>query len=106
MKKYKVVMSEIAKKDIVDIYNYIALDCDNKLGATKVIRIITTKYNKLSIHPKIATVTLKRKNEELRFIRAGKYTIIYYIKRSEPTIVIHRIVNSKRNFITELMKNN
>lgn len=103
MKKYKVVISEKARDDIVSIYNYVALDCDNKVGAIKVIRKIETRYNKLSIFPEVASVMLRRHNEDLRFIRAGKYTIVYYISSADKTtVVVHRVMNSRRDIMAEI----
>lgn len=46
MKKYKVIVSNPAKKDIRDIYSYISNDLFSPEDASNLIRLIEKKYKK------------------------------------------------------------
>ena len=99
MKIYQVIISEEARNDLNSIYEYIAFDVENPIGADKVINAIINKCVKLSVFPKASVVKYTINGQKLRFTKAGKYTIIYYVNDKTSTVCIKSIIYSRRNFI-------
>lgn len=99
MKIYQVVISEEARCDLNSIYEYIAVDVENPIGASKVVNTLINKCARLSVFPKASVVKYTINGQGLRFTRVGKYTIIYYVDDKESTVFIKSIIYSRRNFI-------
>ena len=99
MKIYQVIISEEARCDLNSIYEYIAFDVENPIGADKVINSIINKCARLSVFPKASVVKYTINKQEFRLTRIGKYTIIYYVDDKEFTVYIESVIYSRRNFI-------
>lgn len=104
MKKYKVVISETAKEDMVNIYNFITANYDNEFGAAKVLWKIRNKCTSLSSFPKVKPVVVTYKNMDLRLIKARKYTMSYFVDDTQSRVVIYKIMSSKRDILTAITK--
>ena len=65
---------------------------------------IFDKIDSLAIFPKRAQVRLMVSGLKLRFVRAGKYTIIYYVDDDSKNVKIYGVFHSHRN-IFEIIKN-
>ena len=89
----KIVISNQAKKDIIDIYKYIALDSPRY--AKETIQNIQKDIHKLEETPFIGRYVPERTDKLYRELIYKNYRIIYNI--SEYKIYIHFVINRKRN---------
>jgi len=99
MKIYQVIITSEAKDDLNSIYEYVAFDMENLIGATKIINAILNKCLRLSVMPKASYVRYILDGEKLRFTRIGKYTIIYYVDDKKSQVVIKSVIYSRRNLL-------
>lgn len=99
MKIYQVIITSEAKDDLNSIYEYVAFDMENLIGATKIINAILNKCLRLSVMPKASYVRYILDSEKLRFTRIGKYTIIYYVDDKKSQVVIKSVIYSRRNLL-------
>jgi toxin ParE1/3/4 len=98
MKKYKVVYSDGARKDILSIIDYIETNFDSPLDATKIAIKLFRKCESLATFPKGTPVYhIDGLAKKYRFAHIKKYTIIYYIDDGCAEVVIQAIINSNRD---------
>lgn len=98
MKIYQVIISEEARCDLDSIYEYIAFEIENPIGAIKVINAIINKCVRLSIMPKASAIRYIINDKKLRLAKVGKYTIVYHVDDKDSTVYIKSIIYSRRNF--------
>lgn len=98
MKKYKVVYTDGARRDIIKLIDYIETNFDSPLDAAKIAVKLFRKCESLATFPKGAPIYhIDSLAKEYRFAHIKKYTIIYYIDDSCTEVVIQAIINSNRN---------
>lgn len=101
MRQYKIKYSKQARQDLGEIYRFIALECGNPAGAVRVIDVVEDKCAKLQFFPRAAAVRARYDGKKFRFMRAGKYTVVYYIDDKNGVVRIYGVFLSKRNFSAE-----
>lgn len=93
MKKYEIVFSELAKKDLTNIYNYVT-DISSEENAVLVISRIAKQVAKLDVFPERSESFIKGKDGELvRVTISGRYRIFHYVDKKTKKVVIARIVS-------------
>lgn len=98
MKKYKVVYSDGARKDIVNIIDYIETNFDSPIDAVKIAIKLFHKCELLATFPKgVPICHTDGLAKKYRFAHIKKYTIIYYVDDSCTEVVIQAIINSNRD---------
>ncbi len=98
MKRYKIVYSDGARKDILDIIDYIETTYNNPLDATKIATKLFRKCESLAVFPKGSPIHhIDNLIREYRFVHFKKYTIIYYVNSSRFEVIIQAIINSGRD---------
>lgn len=102
MKKYKVVYTPRAEYRIREILKQIVNDYDDELAAAKVYRKIEKRCESLSILPGISPVKLTVNELQLRFVRAGKYMVVYTADDQSRTVIIRTVIHSRQNIIAML----
>lgn len=100
MDKYHVMLKPKALENIDSIYEYIALELQNKEAALKLVEALEIAIISLEQLPYRGT---KRKigmfaNKGYRQIFLNNFTIIYRVEANIKQVVIIYIVYSKRNF--------
>ncbi|MBQ2659534.1 type II toxin-antitoxin system RelE/ParE family toxin [Candidatus Saccharibacteria bacterium] len=105
MKKYSVVYTKQARNDLADIYDYIAVVCNNRPGAEKVLRQISKKCAMLATMPKFAQIKIECRGLEFRTVRAGKYMAAYCVDDDNSAVIIYRILHVKMNLAKQLFSN-
>ena len=88
----KIVWLSKAKKDLINIYNYISTD--SKYYAMKTINEIISKTEKLAIFPQLGKKVQEVPKEEYRMLIYKSYKIIYKVESLK--IYIHRVWHSAR----------
>lgn len=95
MLKYKVIYSEAAKDDLLQIYKKIAEVSLSKRSADKWINRIIDRIDSLENIPEAHPIF--RYDEELRSTNVGKYKIIYEVLKPKRIVAILRIVYARRD---------
>lgn len=102
MKKYRVEYSGEAEVDIAGIMEYILTEHNDMLSANKVTLTIVRTCDGLDTFPKRSPVRKITLGKELRFIRAGKYTIVYYVDETRRIVTIYAVMYSRRDILAAL----
>lgn len=96
MKRYKIVFSEIAKKDLADIDNFVT-EISSKDNAERVVSKIAKRVRKLDIFPERSEpITVGGDGELVRVVISGKYRVFYVVDNSDREVVIVRVVSASR----------
>lgn len=105
MTKYKVIYSQKAYRDLVNIYNYILINSLNPKIANKLIGEIKEAIESLDIlpfrHELIETSIIDFK--DIRKLLVKNYIVLYRVDEVAKSVYIVRIVSCKRDYkrITE-----
>ena len=89
-----------ARRDLREIYRYIALD--SKFYARKVVETIVDKADLLSHSPLIGRVVPEIEDQSIREIFAYSYRLIYEI--GSEGIEILAVIHGRRNFFENLIE--
>ena len=102
-KKYKIIWSDIAEKDLVNIIEYIAVD--NKNNALKIFNKIKEKTSNLYHHPERGRIVPELKAfgiQQYRELIIPPWRIIYRI--SEGKVYVLSVIDSRQNVEDCLLK--
>lgn len=98
MRKYEVIYGDGARKDILDIIDYIETNFNSPVDAIKIAIKLFRKCEALATFPKGAPVyRIGDLAKEYRFAHIKKYTIVYYVDDERFEVVIQAIINSGRD---------
>ena len=97
---YKVVPSERARKDILDIIGYITSELDSPEAARKLLIALYKEMNSLDTMPKrFAFVSDERLAQMgIRSIPVKNYIIFYTVDEQKKSVTIIRVMYSKRDW--------
>ena len=99
MKNYRVNISEEAKQDVSDIFEYIAFKLCAPLAALNLNNALTEEFTRLRNFPLSGTVfTDKRLNGIYRWVKVKNYSIFYTVDEQTETVYIARILYSASNY--------
>lgn len=98
MKKYKVIVSNPAKKDIRDIYSYISNDLFSPEDASNLIRLIEKNIRSLDVMPERFRKYEKYKNKNIRICKVKNYLIFYDVNNDKDRVEVTRVLYSARNY--------
>ncbi|MFG6114896.1 type II toxin-antitoxin system RelE/ParE family toxin [Halobacillus sp. MO56] len=99
----KIRINPVAKKDLLEIKEYVEVELGNPDAAIGVLTEIIICYEKLKDFPK-AGMELKEKVElptDYRYLICGNYLVFY--KLDDEYISIYRILYSRRDYIKILL---
>ncbi len=102
---YNLRINPLARKDLLDIKEYISKELDNPSAAVAVITKIIESYEKLKQFPMLG-VELSSKidvSTGFRYLISDNYLIFY--KVDNVYVSIYRILYSRRNYIKILFNN-
>ena len=94
MKKYKVVISDIAERDLLGSYYYIFFELENPTAAEKFKNTLENKINSLSEIPFAGEIYEALPN--YRVAHALDYRIFYFADEATETVVVVRVFHAKR----------
>lgn len=94
-KSIKVLISNEAKQNVIDIYEYIAKDSIKY--AIKTTKDIKKLIHDLEKSPYLGRYVPELQNKHYREIIYKSYRIIYSIAEKEKIIYIHFVIHGKRN---------
>ena len=101
---YKIEFLQTALDDLKEITLYISKELSNPEAAYKLAETIVEKANSLSDFPYGRPVynPLRELEKEYRTIYVKNYNLFYWIEEEEKTVMIARIIYSKRD-ITKII---
>ena len=96
---FSVKLSPDAVQDLKGIKTYITDELQNPIAAKNTIDKIVSTYENLSLFPESGIPVQKYISfpTDYKFVLANNYSIFYRIEQN--SVLIVRILNSKRNFI-------
>jgi toxin ParE1/3/4 len=102
--KHKIILTETAKRDFVDTANYISESLHNKSAAIDLITAARTSIKTLvdmpARHPLVEDAFLSKQG--FRLLPVGNYLIFYVVNDVRRTVVIHRFLYSRRDWMNIL----
>ena len=98
MKKYKVIVTDLAKKDIKNIHSYISNELFLPDEALNLVKLIERNIKNLEVMPERFRKYEKYKEKNIRICRVKKYLIFYNINDDENQVEVVRILYSARNY--------
>lgn len=102
MKQYKILYSSEAEQDISDIHDYIANKLSKPVSATRIIRRIIEKCEKLETFPNGYAIRFHSNGLAIRFTHYGNYTVAFYVDDETETVFIYAVKYSRMNLRTTL----
>ena len=99
MKQYHIRFDQAALDDLSSIKTDLDATFNDPYSTNNVIHTILTKIESLQYFPKRAAVRLTVSNTDLRFTKAGKYTVIYHVNDEKVVIYIYGIFHSRRDIV-------
>ncbi|CAG7590587.1 hypothetical protein PEPTYR26121_01202 [Peptoniphilus tyrrelliae] len=98
MKKYEVIVTYLAKKDIKNIHSYISNELFLPNEALNLVKLIERNIKNLEVMPERFRKYEKYKEKNIRICRLKKYLIFYNINDDENQVEVVRILYSARNY--------
>ena len=100
MKKYKILFSKDAKKDLKEIYIYIKYSLQEPIIAKKLIEKIRKYVYQLEDSPTIYRIIKDEiiKKREIRKIKVDNYIVFYKVEENGNLVEIVRIMYVRRNW--------
>lgn len=93
--KYSIVYTPSARRDLDEIYEYIAGEFYSPDIARRQVSRIVRAVKTLAVFPKMYRV--RRKNTGIRICPVDNYMIVYSVDDENNTVNISRIIYSRRN---------
>ena len=103
--EYVVVLAEVAKRDLDNIYEYIAIDCLEPIYAGNLVNKIKNAARSLSTLPYRHPLCQIATNREARKFVVGGYNLFYVVDDKKKTVTIIRIASSRRDFVNTNIRN-
>ena len=102
--KYEVIITERAKQELKEIYDYISKSLMEENTADKLIDKIEKELLQLEYIPEWFSVieNYRKKDFEYRRLPINNYVAIYRIDKEKREVYIIRIVYGGRNYLNEL----
>ena len=101
MEHYKILVSETYHKDLKDIIHYIYHNLDAPLTTSALLDEIESAVSALSVMPfrygLVDDAYLHRK--KFRKCLVKNYIIFYKVNKENKTVMIHRILHARQNWI-------
>ena len=95
---YEVIFTTIARNDLNDTIGYIAEELNNASAAERLAKEIYNNIQNISEFPKIGRIFDKVYTpQQLRWVLASSYMVVYQIDDDEHAVNIVRIVSARRD---------
>jgi len=100
MSSYNVVITEVAQRDLLDIFDYIAFELREPDSASRLLSKIRSKVKSLKEFPVRNNLISEPKYEEqkIRWCPVENYIIFYQVSKEQFQVYIIRVIYKKRNW--------
>ena len=102
--KYEVILTEKAKVELREIYDYISKSLMAETAANKLYNKIKESILRLEDFPESSSVIeyYNKKKYQYRKLIINNYIVVYRIDKENRKVYIVRIIFGKRNYINEI----
>ena len=102
--KYKIILTDRAKYDLDDIYNYISKSLMAERAAENLMTRIQDSIMNLADMPEAFSIIeqYKQRDYQYRKLIVNNYLVIYRIDKEQEMVYIVRVIYGGRNYLTEL----
>lgn len=101
--KNKVHYSDLALRDMDDIWDYIVSELQNPIAAAQVVDKIMDDVEQLERFPQLGTpVPSADLDREFRYLTSGSYMIFYHVRSTE--VYIDRVLYGRRDYLRVLFE--
>ena len=103
-KKYEVILTENAKIELREIYDYISKSLMAEMAAKSLYNKIKESILRLEDFPESCSIIehYKDKKYQYRKLIINNYIVVYRIDKENKKVYIVRIIFGKRNYINEI----
>jgi len=99
-RNYGIFLTESAKMDLKNIYNYISDNLKEPIIAHKLMRKIEKSIYSLERLPyRYAETTIKPHNKKLRRIIINKYIVLYKINEANSQVIIYNVLYGAKDYL-------
>ena len=99
-RNYEIILTDFAKTEINDIFEYIAKKLNNKIAADILMGGIEDMLLELKYNPYIAAkIHIKPRDEIYRRLVINNYVIIYQIDENKKEVIIYRVLYGRRDYL-------
>lgn len=97
---YEIILTDIAKEELDEIYEYISKNLFAKKAANDLMNKIENSILLLETNPfSCVEVSIKPHNELYRKLIVDNYIILYQIEEDYKQVVIYRALYGKRDYL-------
>lgn len=97
---YEIILTDSAKIDLEEIYEYISKNLLETNSANKLMEKIENDILRLEQHPYSCTeVQVKPHSKMYRKLVTGKYIVLYRVDEQYKQIIIFNVVYGKRDYL-------
>ena len=102
--KYDIIVTEKAKNEIDDIYNYISKSLMAEKAAENLVNKIENSILQLEDMPKLGSIIeiYKLRKYTYRKLIINNYVVLYRIDEERNIVYIARVVYGGRNYLNEI----
>jgi addiction module RelE/StbE family toxin len=97
---YEIILTDTAKEEIEEIYEYISHNLYEKLVANKLMEKIENSFLMLEQNPYICTkVQVKPHNEIYRKLIIDNYIALYEVEEKHKRVIVYRVLYGKMDYL-------
>jgi addiction module RelE/StbE family toxin len=98
MSSYNIVITEVAQRDLLDIFDYIAFELREQESARRLLSKIRIKVKSLEEFPDRNNIfsELKYKAQKIRSCPVENYVVFYQVSEVQNQVYIIRVLYKKR----------
>lgn len=97
---YEIVLTDIAKEEIEEIYEYISQELSEILAANRLMDKIEQNFLRLEQNPySCVEVHIKPHNEVYRKLVIDNYIALYEVDEKYKQVVIYRVVYGRMDYL-------
>lgn len=97
---YEIILTDSAKIDLEEIYEYISESLSETNSANKLMEKIENDILRLEQHPySCIEVQVKPHNKIYRKLVTGKYIVLYRVDEKYKQVVIFNVIYGKRDYL-------
>ncbi len=97
---YEIILTNTAKEELEEIYDYISNNLNEKLAANRLMEKIEQNFLRLENNPySCMKVCVKPHNEIYRRLVVDNYIALYDVEEKYKQIIVYRVLNGRMNYL-------
>ena len=97
---YKIVLTDVAREELEDIYKYISETLLEEPAAKRLMNKIEQSILSVEQNPcKYAKICVKPYNEIYRRLVVDNYIALYGVEDEQKQVVIYRVLNNRKDYL-------